>query len=209
MDPFKEEGTDWPTAVQQARLAGVSMVADGWQNRFATNTETTYCVYGASCAEVLVDVLTGDSRVESVDILMDVGTQANAAVDIGQIQGAYVMALGYLFSEEVKFDEHGVNHHLGTWEYKIPTAYDIPVAFNTRLLKDSPNPAALFHGSKAVAEPPMGLIGATYLALKNAMYAAREEFGLGSDWFDLPVPCSPELIREKIAVPEDQIALPK
>jgi xanthine dehydrogenase/oxidase len=208
-DPFQKEDTDWPTAVGQARMAGVAMVADGWYNKSAANPETTYVVYGTSCAEVLSDVLTGDSRVESVDIMMDQGTQINAAVDIGQIQGGYVMALGYLFSEEVKFDENGVNPHLGTWEYKIPTAYDIPVKFNTRLLKDSPNPAAVFHGSKAVAEPPMGLISATYLALKNAMYAAREEVGLGSDWFDLPVPCSPEVIREKIAVPEDQIALPK
>merc|ERR1711957_694705 len=101
----------------------------------------------------------------------------------------------------------GQNMNLGTWEYKVPSAYDIPVEFNVGLLKDSPNPNGVL-SSKAVAEPAMHLIGSPYLAVKNAIYAARQELGLGTDWFKLNVPICSEGIRAAIDVPQGQMALP-
>merc|ERR550525_1389343 len=105
---------------------------------------------------------------------MDLGTQLDAAIDIGQLQGGFVMALGYLLTEEYKVDKSGTQLNLGTWEYKIPSAYDIPLEFNVSLLKDSPNPVGI-KGSKASAEPAMCLIPSVYLAIKNALYDARKE----------------------------------
>lgn len=49
-----------------------------------------YCVYGAACTEVEVDCLTGDHRLLRSDIVMDIGDSLNPAVDIGQIEGAFV-----------------------------------------------------------------------------------------------------------------------
>ena len=49
----------------------------------------------------MIDVLTGESRLERVDLLMDLGTQMDAAVDIGQVQGGFVQSLGYLFTEDL------------------------------------------------------------------------------------------------------------
>lgn len=60
-----------------------------------------------------VDVLTGEVRVEQVDILMDLGSQLDAAIDIGQLQGGFVISLGYLLTEECKVDASGTQLNLG------------------------------------------------------------------------------------------------
>lgn len=212
LQPFTEAGTDWSAAVSQALASGVNLVAtgknqDSWDKSDPKVNASPYIVYGACVSEVMIDVITGESRVESVDVVMDLGRQLNAIVDVGQVQGGFVMALGYLFSEEQKWAPTGKLLNLGTWEYKVPTAYDIPVEFNVSLLKDTPNPNGVA-GSKAVAEPAMHLISSPYLALKNAIYAARMEQGLGDDWFQLNVPCTPEVIREAVGVSPSSMTLP-
>merc|ERR1711957_1020362 len=123
------------------------------------------------------------------------------------VQGGFVQALGYLFTEKLSWKEDGQVQTLGTWEYKPPSAYDIPLVMNVSLLMDTPNPCGVL-SSKAVAEPAMHLIGSPYLAVKNAIYAARQELGLGTDWFKLNVPICSEGIRAAIDVPQGQMALP-
>ena len=51
-----------------------------------------YWTYGAAATEVELDVLTGTHRVIRADIVMDLGQPLNPALDIGQIEGAYVQA---------------------------------------------------------------------------------------------------------------------
>ena len=46
------------------------------------------------CAEVELDVLTGENQINRVDILYDCGQSVNPEVDMGQIEGAVAMALG-------------------------------------------------------------------------------------------------------------------
>merc|ERR1712224_40741 len=120
--------------------------------------------------------------------------------------GGFVMAMGYLLTEEFKWTSDGKLINLGTWDYKVPTAYDIPVVFNVSLLKNAKNPNGVL-GSKAVAEPAMHLIGSPYLAVKNAIYAARVEMGQGEIWFPLDAPITPEVVREKINVRNSKMVL--
>lgn len=157
----------------------------------------------------MVDVLTGEVAVERVDIIMDLGNQLNAAVDIGQVQGGFVMALGYLLSEEQSMDATGKRQHLGSWDYKIPTAYDIPVEFNVSLLKNTPNPNGV-KSSKAMAEPVMHLVASPYLAVKNAIYAARTEMGRKDEWIQLDVPLTPKTVQAAIMdeLSLDELSLP-
>eukprot|EP00951_Prasinocladus_malaysianus_P033069 scaffold325182_cov48-Prasinocladus_malaysianus.AAC.1 len=64
---------------------------------------------------------------------MDLGTAMNPEVDLGQVEGGFMMALGYILMEDVLFDENGQPLSLGTWNYKIPSAYDIPIKLNVEL----------------------------------------------------------------------------
>jgi xanthine dehydrogenase large subunit len=86
----------------------------------------TTSAYGAACTEVAIDTLTGESRVLKVDILHDVGTSINPAIDIGQIEGGFVQGMGWLTTEQLVWNDKG---HLATHApstYKIPATGDIP-----------------------------------------------------------------------------------
>ena len=86
-----------------------------------------YFCYGAAVSEVVIDTLTGESRVLRADLLHDVGRSLNPAVDIGQVEGAFVQGMGWLTMEELRWDE-GSGRLLTSapTTYKIPTANDTP-----------------------------------------------------------------------------------
>jgi xanthine dehydrogenase large subunit len=56
---------------------------------------------------VVIDTLTGESRVLAADILHDVGTSINPALDIGQIEGAFIQGMGWLTTEELVWNGKG------------------------------------------------------------------------------------------------------
>jgi xanthine dehydrogenase/oxidase len=202
----KKPGMTWEEAVTQAITGerGVCMIATAWWQGPKTSNADTYSTYGVAAGEVQVDVLTGEVRVERVDILMDLGDQLDAAVDIGQLEGGFVQALGYILSEEVMYNSKGEKLTLGTWNYKIPGAYDIPLVFNCSLLKNSPNPVGV-RRSKLCAEPCMSLCSSVYFAVKQAIYSARSDAGLGDDWFMLDLPITPQQVCMSIGTPLDKL----
>ena len=135
-----------------------------------------YYAFGMAVSEVLVDVLTGSVKLLRTDILHDVGDSINPAIDIGQIEGGFIQGVGWVTTEEIKWDASG---HLMTHSpdtYKIPTAQDIPLEFRVALLQGVPNPNVI-RNSKAVAEPPLMLSLSTWLAIKDAISAtANHDF---------------------------------
>lgn len=207
LDPHRKPGLAWDDLVAAASAGPVGLMAEGWWHEDNGKNAHAYATYGTAVGEVMLDVLTGEVRVEQVDILMDLGNQLDAAVDIGQLQGGFIIAMGHLLTEESRVDTTGTLLNLGSWDYKIPQAYDIPVKFNVSLLKDSPNPIGI-KGSKASAEPAMCLIPCVYMAVKQAIYSAREDLGLGSDWFMLNTPLTVENIRSATAVPDTKLVIP-
>merc|ERR1712070_284399 len=154
-----------------------------------------YATYGAAYSEVEIDCLTGEMQILRVDLNMDLGNSLNPAVDIGQLEGGFVMALGFFFTEEVLWTSDQVQMNLGTWNYKVPSAYDIPEVFNVSLQSGNPNPSGVLR-SKACAEPAMALAGSIYLAAKNAIYAARAEAGAGDDFVSIPMPLTVQRIQD-------------
>ena len=70
-----------------------------------------YFAYGAACSEVTIDTLTGEMKVDRVDILHDVGHSLNPAIDIGQIEGGFVQGMGWLTTEELVYDDGGSAAH--------------------------------------------------------------------------------------------------
>ena len=100
-----------------------------------------YNIWGLSLTEVELDVLTGEMRVVRTDLVEDAGLSTSPAVDIGQVEGAFVMGLGLWTSEEVRYDtETGELLTCNSWEYKPPAAKDIPQDFRVTLLRNARNP---------------------------------------------------------------------
>jgi xanthine dehydrogenase large subunit len=128
-----------------------------------------YFAYGAAAAEVAVDTLTGESRVLRAELIQDCGRSLNPAIDLGQIEGAFVQGMGWLTTEELWWDAKGHLRTHGPSTYKIPGSRDVPPIFNARILSDAPNREATIFRSKAVGEPPLMLAISVWLAIRDAI----------------------------------------
>ena len=107
----------WPSAIWRRRRiwrgcrcprpASTRRRKIAWDRDKVKGRPFFYFAYGAACAEVTIDTLTGEMRVDRVDILHDVGRSLNPAIDIGQIEGGFVQGMGWLTTEELVFDDAG------------------------------------------------------------------------------------------------------
>uniref|UniRef100_A0A673BRV7 xanthine dehydrogenase n=1 Tax=Sphaeramia orbicularis TaxID=375764 RepID=A0A673BRV7_9TELE len=111
-----------------------------------------YYSYGVACSEVEVDCLTGAHKNLRTTVVMDVGHSLNPAIDIGQVEGAFMQGLGLFTLEELHYSPKGVLLTRGPGSYKIPAFGDIPSHLTVSLLRDAPNAKAIFN-SKVRTEP--------------------------------------------------------
>jgi len=153
-----------------------------------------YFSFGAAAAEAAIDTLTGESRVLRVDLVQDCGTSLNPAIDLGQIEGAFVQGQGWLTCEELWWDKDGRLRTVGPSTYKIPGSRDAPAIFNVKMLDNAPNTEATIFRSKAVGEPPLLLATSVWNALKDAIAAT----GDGKTAVRLDAPATPERILAAI-----------
>ena len=145
-----------------------------WNRETLQGRPFYYFAYGAAVSEVVVDTLTGEWKLLRADILHDAGTSLNPAIDIGQIEGAFIQGMGWLTTEELVW--HPTSGLLTTHApstYKIPTANDAPEVFNTALF-DNDNVEDSIHRSKAVGEPPLLLPFSVFFAIRDAVSAVGE-----------------------------------
>lgn len=205
--PYAKAHGAWADAVAAALGAAVELSATGWNDVPGTGADPDYATYGCCFAEVEVDVLTGEVEVAEIDVAMDQGNSLNSDVDVGQVEGALVMALGYWLTEACAADHAGKQSGDGTWNYKPPQAQDVPLKLKVSMLPRTPNPAPVaVLGSKASGEPPMQCAAAVYFALRAAIAAARADRG-DEEWFDLAVPASPEVVRAACGPPDAALSL--
>lgn len=134
-----------------------------------------YFAYGCSVTEVALDTLTGESRILRADVLHDAGASLNPALDIGQVEGAYVQGAGWLTTEELVWDDRGNLRTHAPSTYKIPACSDRPDVFNVALW-DQANPEETIYRSKAVGEPPFMLGISAFLALSHAVSACGDAY---------------------------------
>jgi len=148
-----------------------------------------YYAYGAAVSEVVIDTLTGEYRVLRVDILHDVGRSLNPAIDIGQIEGGFIQGMGWLTTEELKWNADGRLLSDGPASYKIPAISDLPPQFNVALF-DRPNGEQTIYRSKAVGEPPLMLAISVWSALRDAI-SSLADYRLSPE---LDTPATPERV---------------
>ena len=188
--------------ISAAYLARVQLWSDGfyatpklhWDRSTMQGRPFYYFVYGAACSEVLVDTLTGESKVLRADVLHDVGRSINPAIDIGQIEGAFIQGMGWMTNEELWWHPQTgklMTHAPST--YKIPTASDCPTDFRVTLF-DNENKEDTVYRSKAVGEPPLLLPFSVFLAIRDAIAAT----GDGRTDPPLRAPATPEAILDAI-----------
>ena len=140
LKPIKAEFSkaDWSQVIEEAFKKNVDLAAI---YMYKAPDLKNYDIWCASCGEVEVDLLTGSIQVKRVDILEDVGESISPGVDVGQIEGAFVMGLGYWLTESLIFNrENGELLTNRTWTYKPPGVKDIPIDFRVNFVRNSSNP---------------------------------------------------------------------
>ena len=183
--------------IQNAYMARISLSATGYYRtpKIYYDRETGsgrpffYFANGAAVSEVSVDTLTGEYTLDKVDILHDVGTSLNPAIDRGQIEGGFIQGMGWLTTEDLRWDDSGrlISNNMAT--YKIPAIGDTPAHFNVALF-DRPNAEDSIYHSKAVGEPPFMLAISVWCAIKDAI-ASLADYKVDPD---LPAPATPEKV---------------
>jgi xanthine dehydrogenase large subunit len=162
--------------VAKAYLARTQLWSDGyyatpglsWDPKTMTGRPFSYFAYGAAVSEVIVDTLTGEWKLLRADALYDAGKSLNPAIDIGQVEGAFIQGMGWLTTEELWWNDGGklMTHAPST--YKIPAVSDCPEDFRVRLFENR-NVEDSIHRSKAVGEPPLLLPFSVFFAIRDAI----------------------------------------
>jgi len=170
-----------------------------WDREKGKGRPFFYYAYGASCSEVVIDILTGEMSVRRADVLHDVGRSINPAIDIGQIEGGFVQGMGWLTTEELVYDDKGrlLTHAPST--YKIPVASDVPADFRVELF-DHSNREDTIYRSKAVGEPPLMLPISVFAAIADAIHSLAP-----GNPVELDAPATPEAILKSLG-PVDAVA---
>ncbi len=175
------EEYDFPRVAAWAYQARVSLSSTGfyatpkitWDRLRGQGRPFLYFAYGAAVTEVVIDTLTGENRILRADILHDTGASLNPALDIGQIEGAYVQGAGWLTTEELVWDAKGRLSTHAPSTYKIPACSDRPRIFNVALWGKG-NREDTVGKSKAVGEPPFMLGISALFALSDAIAACGD-----------------------------------
>ena len=202
--PFRARHPDHSLAqlARAAYNARVSLSATGYwstpeihfDRASFTGEPFYYFAYGAGVSEVVIDTLTGESRLLRADLLHDVGRSVNPAIDRGQVEGGYIQGMGWLTMEEVVWDAKGTLLTHAPSTYKIPVAGDCPPVFNTWLWERGENVRDIVYRSKAVGEPPLMLALSVFHALSDAVGSTSAS----RDPVPLDAPATPETILKVI-----------
>ncbi|MBL4768158.1 MAG: xanthine dehydrogenase molybdopterin binding subunit [Rhodobacteraceae bacterium] len=177
-----EEQIPFPKFIMKAYMGRVQLSAAGfyktpeiyWDRDSGRGQPFYYFAYGAAVSEVSIDTLTGEYQVERTDILHDVGKSLNPALDIGQVEGAFIQGMGWLTTEELLWDEKGQLRTHAPSTYKIPLASDRPREFNVKLVDWSENIKPTIRRSKAVGEPPFMLAVSVLEAISMAVASVAD-----------------------------------
>ncbi|MBO9483757.1 xanthine dehydrogenase molybdopterin binding subunit [Salinisphaera sp. G21_0] len=183
--------------IQAAYLNRISLSSSGfystpeihYDRETASGRPFYYFACGASVSEVTVDTLTGEYKVDRVDILHDVGHSLNPAIDRGQIEGGFIQGMGWMTTEELVWDDSGRLLSNNPATYKIPTIEDMPPVFNVELFQQ-PNPKHTIYHSKAVGEPPFMLGMSVWCAIRDAV-SSLSDYQVNPQ---IDVPATPERV---------------
>ncbi|CAG4933315.1 unnamed protein product [Parnassius apollo] len=194
LEPIRQQmnNPSWEELIEKAHNSNVDLQTRG----YVSSAEAVfYDIYGVIVVEVETDIITGQWELKRVDLLEDVGQSVSPEVDLGQVEGAFVMGLGYWTCEKLEFEpKTGEVLSDRTWNYWVPQARDIPQDFRVYFRKKSYN-YEIYLGSKATGEPATSLAVAVPLAMREAIASARFDSGISTtEWFQIDGPFTTQQI---------------
>lgn len=150
MKPVREELGN-PTWNELTQACYDKLIDLSCKTTYNKNEMVAYTIWGCTAAEVELDLLSGNLQLTRVDILEDCGESMSPGIDLGQVEGAFVMGLGYWLTESLVYGpENGELLTNRTWTYKPPGAKDIPIDFRVTFLRNSSNTGGVLR-SKGIA----------------------------------------------------------
>ncbi|KAE8692975.1 Indole-3-acetaldehyde oxidase [Hibiscus syriacus] len=196
LTPLKEKlmeqvgSVEWETLILEAYRNSVNLSAN---TLYTPNLSSMrYINYGVAVSEVEINLITGETTILRTDIIYDCGQSLNPAVDLGQIEGAYVQGIGFFMLEEYLTNSDGLVITDNTWTYKIPTVDTIPKQFNVEILNSGHHKDRVL-SSKGMSfnymltisqqlilplpsgEPPLTLAVSVHCATRAAVREARRQ----------------------------------
>ncbi len=188
--------------IEEAYLNRISLSSSGFYSTPKINFDKQkfkgrpfyYFCYGAAVTEVTIDALTGENKVDRVDIIHDAGNAINPALELGQIEGGFVQGQGWLTMEEVVWDKSGKLKTFSPSTYKIPAVNDTPDKFNVEIFKKGSNVENVINKQKTTGEPPLMLAMSVFFAIKDAI-ASISNYKIPPE---LDAPATPEKILMSI-----------
>lgn len=160
--------------VNRAKEESLPLIADGYYEvnfppgTFDNNSfrsATGAFTFGVQVASVLVDMETGEVKVEDIWNVIDAGKIIHRDGALGQVEGAAVMGFGQAVMEELLVN-HGqvINNSLDS--YLIPTSMDVP-EIHVEIL-EYPNSQGPY-GAKGIGEAAIMVIPAIVNAVSQAI----------------------------------------
>lgn len=129
--------------------------------------------FSTQCVDVEVDPETGKVQILRYTIAQDVGKAIHPSYVEGQMQGGVAQGIGWALNEEYVYSDKGVLLNASLLDYRMPTAYDLPMI--DTILVEVPNPGHPY-GVRGVGEvnivPPAGAVAN---AVANAIGKRLEE----------------------------------
>jgi xanthine dehydrogenase large subunit len=168
-------GLTWEQLIHEAYHRRLSLGERGfyatpdleWDPDSHTGRPFLYYTMATACSEVQIDRFTGELEVLRSDVLLDIGNPINPGIDRGQCVGGFVQGLGWVTTEDLRYDEKGVLLSHSPTTYKVPNVMDLPREFHLDWIEHE-NPVNL-KGSKAVGEPPLLTAISVWCAVKHAL----------------------------------------
>ena len=146
--------------------------------RSANSSEMAVHTFGAQFAEVEVDIITGEVKVQRLVAVHDIGRVMNPIGATGQVEGGVIQGIGYTLTEERVIDStSGIVLNPNLEDYVLPSALDV-TDIDCDFI-DDPDIIANNLGVKGLGEPP---IIPTAPAIANAITQA-----IGIRFLSLPI----------------------
>ena len=176
-----QQSISFVALLDEAYRARVQLWSDGfyataklhWDANTMQGRPFYYYAYGAAVSEVLLDTLTGEWKLTRADLLHDAGNSINPAIDIGQVEGAFIQGMGWLTTEELVWDASGMLMTHAPSTYKIPAVNDCPADMRVTLYQNANHEQAVMR-SKAVGEPPLLLAFSVFFAIRDAIASVAD-----------------------------------